>query len=135
MSERIVAQASVDEPFRECAQRRALARREPACAEDIRIGCEASAGDGRCPSKLCSRRDRIVRFVDPRARAEVGMRIDQPREDGVRVLEELARSGIGDRGRRLVVDHEHRRVLRREQMVGDRIADRVAGHQGCTWEP
>ncbi len=36
--------------------------------------------------------------------------------------------------RRLVVDHDERRVFRREQVVGQRIADRRAGHQECTWE-
>ena len=37
-------------------------------------------------------------LVDPRARVEVGMRIDQPREDRVRLPEELARSRVGNRG-------------------------------------
>jgi hypothetical protein len=39
-------------------------------------------------------------LVDPGARAEVGMRVDHPPEDRVRVPEELARNRIGDRRRR-----------------------------------
>jgi hypothetical protein len=36
-------------------------------------------------------------LADPRARAEVGMRVDHPRQDRIRVPEELAHSGIGER--------------------------------------
>jgi hypothetical protein len=35
----------------------------------------------------------------------------------------------------LVVDHHHDGVLRGEQVVTDRVAEREAGHQGCTWAP
>jgi hypothetical protein len=34
--------------------------------------------------------------------------------------------------RRLVVDHRERRVLRRQQVIAERITYRQAGHQGCT---
>lgn len=37
------------------------------------------------------------KFVDPRARMEVGMRLDYPGEHRIGVPEELARRGIGDR--------------------------------------
>ena len=55
--ERLVAQASVDEPFRERAQRRALASREAASRSTCGSAASSSAGDGRCPPKRSSRRD------------------------------------------------------------------------------
>jgi hypothetical protein len=36
---------------------------------------------------------------------------------------------------RLIVDNDERSVLRRQQVVADRIAHRQAGHQGCTCDP
>jgi hypothetical protein len=44
------------------------------------------------------------------------------------------RMHAGELGR-LVVDHRKGGVLRRQQVIADRVSDREAGHQGCTHEP
>jgi len=119
-SERVVAQASVDEAFRECAQRPALPRGEPAGAEDLRIRCEQFRGGRQVSFEalLEPGQDRSCRpdgellagdlederaegveageLVDPRPWMEVRMRVDHAREHRIGVPEELARPGIGD---------------------------------------
>jgi hypothetical protein len=79
----------------------------------------SSAGEGRCPPKRCSKRDRIVRVAltescwpatwkmsvpkasspgssSIHARMEVRMRVDHAREDRIGVPEEVARRRIRD---------------------------------------
>ena len=117
----VVTQAPVDEAFCEGDQRRTLASRESAGAEDLRTRCEKLGGRRAASSKLCSKRDRIVRVAltescwpatwktgvpgielreifDPRARMEVRMRVDQACENRIGVSEELASLGIRDCG-------------------------------------
>jgi hypothetical protein len=119
---RLVAQASVDEPFRERAQGLALSSREAAGAQHLRVGGEQLGRRRQLPSEplLQMRDDRAGRadgellardlederaegierrkLVEPGPWAEIRARVDQPREHRVRVPKELARLGIGDRG-------------------------------------
>ena len=121
--ERLVAQASVDEPLRERAQGLALSSREAAVAQHLRISREQLGRRRQMPSEslLQMRDDRPGRadrqllardlederpegierrkLVHPGPRTEVRPRVDQPREHRVRLPKELARLGIG-RGRR-----------------------------------
>ena len=120
--ERLIAQASVDEPLRERAQRLALSSREAAVAQHLGISREQLDGRRKMPSEslLEMRDDRPGRadrqllardlederpegierrkLVHPGPRTEVRPRVDQPREHRIRLPEELARIGIGKRG-------------------------------------
>ena len=115
--QRLVAQASVDEPLRECPQRRALAGGEtglraapadrpraarPATADVHRIAARREPGSFASPDgellagDLEDERPKGVepgKLVDPCARVEVGMRVDAARGQGRRPRN--SRRGIG----------------------------------------
>ena len=83
---------------------------------------ELLAGDLEDERSECVERRKLV---EPGPGAETGPRVDQTREDRVRIPKELARHRIGRRGRSLAG----------RSLFADRVADREAGHQGWTWEP
>jgi hypothetical protein len=128
-SKRVVAQVSRDEPFRERSERRALAGGETSFTQHVWIRCQQlgrrrqaaaeallDVGDdraGRADGQLLGDdlHDQSPEGVDtrkvvePAPRPEVRACVDHPRKDRVRLPEEVARCGIGDRGHR----HAHTR--------------------------